>query len=190
MNTTKKYGAIVIGVSAGGFHALSLLLSELPANYPVPVIVVQHRTKDYPDLLENLLQEKCVIKIKQADEKEKISAGMVYLAPPDYHLLIEADKTFSLSANEYAGYSKPSIDILFETAAEAYARELAGIILTGMNSDGAKGIEAIKLAGGTTIAQIPEEAQYPQMPQAAIDTQKTDYIWTLQQIQQYLINLS
>ena len=100
MSNLKKYKAIVIGTSAGGLYALSAILEKLPADFPIPVIVVQHRSKDQRDLLEEVLQSKCRIRIKQADEKEKIEGGFVYIAPPDYHLLVEADKTFSLSADE------------------------------------------------------------------------------------------
>ncbi|MEI9955467.1 MAG: chemotaxis protein CheB [Ferruginibacter sp.] len=139
MGGSKKYGAIVIGTSAGGLYALSFILKRLPASYPVPIIVVQHRAKDQKDLLEEVLQTKCRITIKQADEKEKIESGFVYIAPADYHLLVEADKTFSLSSDELVHYSRPSIDVLFETAAITYTDSLVGIILTGANNDGARG---------------------------------------------------
>src|SRR5205814_2345259 len=115
-----KHQIIVIGASAGGLHALIPLLEPLPADYPIPIIIIQHRAKDQKELLEEVLQQKCKITIKQADEKEKIKTGFVYIAPPGYHLLVEQDQTFSLSSDERALFSRPSIDILFETAAEVF----------------------------------------------------------------------
>lgn len=189
MGTEKKYQAIVIGTSAGGLYALSDLLKQLPVDYPVPLIVVQHRSKDQRDLLEEVLQSKCKISIKQADEKEKIKGGYVYIAPPDYHLLIESDMTFSLSSDDMVLYSRPSINVLFESAAGVYKDKLIGIILTGANSDGASGISMIKKFGGLTIAQAPEEAQFPFMPDASIETKNIQQIWTIAEIQNFLQTL-
>ena len=183
----EKYKAVVIGTSAGGLYALSGILEQLPLGYQVPVMVVQHRSKDQRDLLEEVMQSKCKIKIKQADEKESIQSGFVYIAPPDYHLLIENDKTFSLSSDEQVRFSRPSIDVLFETAAIVFKDTLIAIILTGANNDGSAGIVAVKKYGGLTIAQDPAEAQFPFMPKAAIETKGVDYIWTLSEIQNFLL---
>ena len=185
----RKYQAIAIGASAGGLHALSFLFEQLPAEYPIPVMVIQHRAKDQKELLEEVLQNKCTITIKQADEKERIKRGIIYIAPPGYHLLVEQDLTFSLSADEYVIKSKPSIDVLFETAAEVFREKLIGVILTGANHDGALGMATIKRYGGLTIAQRPDEAPYPQMPQAAIDQGGVDHIWTLKEIREFLYQL-
>ena len=190
MGIKKKYQAIVIGASAGGLYALSTILKPLPSDYPIPVVVVQHRSKDQRDLLEDVLQSKCKIKIKQADEKEKIRGATVYIAPPDYHLLIENDMTFSLSCDELVHYSRPSINVLFESAAVVYQDKLAGIILTGANNDGASGIAMIKKYGGLTIAQAPAEAQFPFMPDASIETKNVTHIWTLLEIQNFLLKIS
>src|SRR5215210_1601356 len=135
----RKYEAVVIGVSAGGLNALSEILSKLPVHFSMPVIIVQHRMKDDNQLLEEVLQSRCSIRVKQADEKEIIRSGMVYTAPANYHLLVETDRTFSLSNDALENFSRPSIDVLFETAAEVYKNELIGIILTGASNDGAKG---------------------------------------------------
>jgi two-component system, chemotaxis family, protein-glutamate methylesterase/glutaminase len=186
----KNYEAIVIGTSAGGLRALIILLEDIPADYPIPIIVVQHRSKDSRDLLEEVLQSKCAIKIKQADEKERITNGMVFIAPPDYHLLIEMDKTFSLSSDVPVRYSRPSINVLFESAALVFRDRLAGIILTGANDDGASGMIAIGKCGGLTIAQDPNEAQFPFMTQASIDTKTIRHIWSLSMIRNFLLKLS
>jgi two-component system chemotaxis response regulator CheB len=190
VETRKKYQAIVVGTSAGGFHAVSEILGKLPIDFPVPVIVVQHRAKESQDLFEEVLQRKCRITIKQADEKEHIESGNVYVAPPNYHLLIETDHTFSLSLDPPVQYSRPSIDVLFETAAFTYRDKLIGIILTGSNSDGAAGISAIRKMGGLTIAQDPAEAQYALMTQASIDTHHVQHVWRLKEIRDFLGSLT
>lgn len=184
------YKAIVIGTSAGGLFVLSSLLEPLPANYPVPILVVQHRIKDERDLLEEILQSKCRIKIKQADEKDDIERGAVYIAPPDYHMLVEADETISLSVDEAVHYSRPSIDVLFETAAVTFREKLVGIILTGANDDGAAGISAIAKYGGLTIAQQPAEAEFAFMPQSAIATGKVKHCWPLKEIKEFLLTIA
>lgn len=182
----KRMLVIVIGTSAGGLSALSTLLEALPASYPFPILVVQHRGKEPRELLEQVLQEKCLLWIKQADEKEEILAPAVYIAPPDYHLLVELDGSLSLSSEKHVNYSRPSIDVLFETAAAAYGENLSGILLTGSNADGARGLESIRKKGGFTIAQDPKEAQYPVMPEAAIALGAAQQIWTLAEIKTYL----
>lgn len=190
MKADKSYKAIVIGTSAGGLFALSSLLSALPAAFPLPVLVVQHRSRDQRDLLEELLQSKCAVRIKQADEKEPLSGGTVYIAPPDYHLLVEADETLSLSCDDRVLYSRPSINVLFESAALVYGDQLVAIILTGANEDGASGIGMVKKYGGFTIAQEPAEAQFPLMPKASINTKRIDRVWRLAEIGGFLETLT
>lgn len=187
MSTATTYQAIVIGTSAGGLHALSIILPVFPENYPSVVIIVQHRSKDQRFLLEELLQEKCLMKVKQADEKEKIIPGHVYIAPPDYHLLVESDRTFSLSSDAPVNFSRPSIDVLFESAATVYGSRLIGVLLTGANSDGSNGLETIKKCGGLTIAQLPLDAAFPSMPQSAIDKGAAQLVLPLHEIGQYLL---
>ena len=140
-------------------------------------------------LLEDVLQARCSIRIKQADEKERIMNGTVYFAAADYHLLIEKNRSFSLSKDAPVNFSRPSIDVLFETASEAYENKLIGIILTGASKDGAAGIEAIKKHGGITIAQNPVTAQFPFMPQAAIDTGSVQHIFELEELKDFLLGI-
>jgi two-component system chemotaxis response regulator CheB len=180
----------VIGTSAGGFHALSTLLENISSDYPIPVVVVQHRAKDSRHLFEQVLQQRCKIEIKQADEKETIKAGIVYIAPPDYHLLIEMDSTFSLSSDSPVQFSRPSIDVCFQSAAQVYKDKLVGIILTGANNDGAAGITTIRRMGGLTIAQDPAEAEYAFMTQASINTDSISHIWSLAVIRDFLEKLA
>lgn len=163
------YDAIVIGGSAGGIEALNVLLPAIPAQMRAAVIIVLHLTPHSDSILPILFQEKCAFKTKEADEKETIQSGTVYFAPANYHLLVEEDRTLSLSVGELVNYSRPSIDVLFESAALGYGNRLAGIVLTGANQDGAAGLAAIVKAGGLGIVQDPESARFPAMPQAALD---------------------
>jgi two-component system, chemotaxis family, protein-glutamate methylesterase/glutaminase len=186
----RKYGLIVIGTSAGGLASLMFLLEKLPKDYPVPIVIVQHRMKEHRELLEEVLQSKCTIQVKQADEKETIQRNRVYIAPPDYHLLVERDLTFSLNSDPLVRFSRPSIDVLFESAAVGLGAAVAGILLTGANSDGTAGLALIKERGGITIAQDPREAQFPFMPQSAIDAGVVQYVWPLPEIQHFLLQLA
>ena len=178
-----------MGTSAGGYNALAQILLDLPEDYPLPIVIVQHRAKDSDDFFEELLQRKCRMAVKQADEKEKVKGGVIYTAPPDYHLLIESDQTFALSSDPFVKFSRPAIDVLFESASSVYRDRLVGIILTGSNSDGADGMAEIRRQGGLTIAQDPAEAQYSLMPQAAIETGKVDEVWRLAEIRAFLRGL-
>lgn len=180
---------IVIGCSQGGFAALTQLLEPLPEDYPNPILVVQHRQRYDKSALEELLQRRVKLKVKQADEKEEINESVVYVAPPDYHLLVEKNCTFSLSSDHLVNYSRPSIDVLFETAAEAANGKVIGIILTGANSDGAAGIKLIRDRGGITIAQDPSSAECGVMPGMAIKTGKVQKILKLAEITAFLLSL-
>lgn len=189
MSGFSGYKAVVIGASAGGLYALTQLLENLPVDYRLPVIIVQHRSKDERGLLEEILQEKCRIRVQQANEKETIESGTVYIAPPDYHLLVESDMTFSLTTDEKVNFSRPSVDVLFETAADVYRSSLIGIVLTGANNDGRKGIEAVRKYDGMTVAQDPEEAEFPSMPSAAIKSGAVLKVLKLTDIKNFLLSL-
>jgi len=183
------YEAIVIGTSSGGMNALKFLFSALPVDFSIPIIIVQHISPRSENQWIKLLNNNSKLYLKEADEKEKIEHGKVYIAPPNYHLMIEQNKTFSLTIDERVNYSRPSIDVLFESAAEAYKNKLIGVILTGSNSDGTKGIKRIKEYGGLTIAQDPETAESSYMPASAIAAIQPDYILSLENIIELLIKL-
>lgn len=174
-----SYQLVVIGGSAGATAALIQLLPVFPADYPWPIAVVQHLHPLQDGYFVERFAHKCALTIKEADDKEPIKAGYVYFAPPNYHLLIEDDKTFSLSIDEKVNYSRPSIDVLFESAADVYAPWLVGVILTGANNDGAQGLRRIKEKGGLVIAQDPTTAESPYMPRAAIEATAVDHILPL-----------
>ncbi len=186
----RKYKAVVIGVSAGGAKALKTILKGLPSDFAFSVIIVVHRHSDSDDYLERSLNSECKIRVKQADEKENIKSGVVYFAPPNYHLLIEDDNTFSMSLERDVNYARPAIDVLFESAAYVYGPELIGIILTGANNDGSQGLKKIKKMGGLTIVQRPETAEVEDMPRAAIAAVEPDHILPLEEIGPFLTNLN
>ncbi len=183
------YNAVVIGASAGGFHALGKLIPKFPKEFSIPIFIVQHTSPASDNYLAKFLNKLSNLKVKEADEKEEIRSGYVYIAPPNYHLLIEEDHTISLSTEEKKNYSRPSIDILFETAAIAYGNGLIGVVLTGANNDGAEGLFAIKNAGGYCIVQKPKDAEVETMPMAAIEQAKPDKVLKLDEIANVIIKL-
>jgi two-component system chemotaxis response regulator CheB len=178
--------AIVIGASAGALDALSVILSALDAEFKLPIFVVIHIPPDKKSVFAELFQAKCRINAVQVEDKEPINGGTVYFAPPDYHLLVETNQTLSLSLDEPVLFSRPSINVLFESAADAYGLSLIGIVLTGANHDGAAGLRAVLSAGGTAIVQDPESAFARAMPEAAIAMCPGAIIMTLNAIAAYL----
>jgi two-component system chemotaxis response regulator CheB len=182
---------IVIGTSFGGLNALQILLKDLPENFPVPLAIVQHRHGTSNEILRDVLQDYCHLIVKETQDKEEILPGNVYLAPANYHLLVECGSTeyspyFSLSTDAPVTYTKPSIDVLFETAADVYAEKLIGILLTGANNDGSRGMKRIKAYGGRTLVEEPSTATCPKMPQAAIEAGVVDKILPLVDISHFL----
>ena len=177
-----KFKCIVIGVSAGGMETLSTLLPSFSSDFPLPIIIVQHIHKTSNSHHIEYYNENCSLLVKEAEQYEKIQAGTIYFAPPDYHLLIEDDETLLLSLDEEVNFSRPSIDVLFESAADVFGKKLIGIILTGANNDGAEGMKFIKQCGGFTIVQDPNDAEFPVMPQSTIDAAEIDLIQDLETI--------
>jgi two-component system chemotaxis response regulator CheB len=178
--------AVVIGASAGALEALSSLLPGLPADYRLPILVVVHLPPDKTSLLAELLRVRCAIRVREAEDKEPIEPGVVYFAPPDYHLLVEEDKRLSLSDDEPVLFSRPSIDVLFESAADAYGGGLIGVVLTGANSDGANGLKAVVEAGGVAVIQSPGSAYAVAMPEAAIAACPAARVLPVNEIAAYL----
>ncbi|MBB5039273.1 chemotaxis protein CheB [Prosthecobacter dejongeii] len=162
-----KIQALVIGGSAGVVGALLQILPGLPKNYPLAVMIVVHLPPDCDSTLASLLNNRCQIPVKEAEDKELIRPGIAYLAPPNYHLLVEPDFHLSLSQEEPVHFSRPSIDVLFESASDAYGDSLAGVILTGASSDGARGLRAVCESGGLAFVQTLESAEASTMPRAA-----------------------
>jgi two-component system chemotaxis response regulator CheB len=181
--------AVAIGASAGGVQALLQILPSLPAGYPLPLLIVVHVPPDRSNALVPLFQTKCRIEVKEAEDKEPALAGVVYFAPSDYHLLAEADGSLSLSSDEAVNHSRPSIDVLFASASDAFGPALAGVVLTGANSDGALGLRAVVDAGGVAVVEDPDAAYAPAMPAAALRECPSAKVMSLDAIAAYLLSL-
>jgi two-component system chemotaxis response regulator CheB len=170
---------IAMGASAGGVEALGVVLAALPADFSPTVVVVLHIPPDRASMLAQLYQARCALPVKEAEDKEGLARGTVYFAPPDYHLLIEPDKSFALSSEPPVNYSRPAIDLTFESAAAAFGEKMLGIILTGASADGAEGLCAVRQAGGRAWVQDPASARSPTMPAAALDRCGADKVMDL-----------
>jgi two-component system, chemotaxis family, protein-glutamate methylesterase/glutaminase len=178
--------AFVIGASAGAVDALNLLLPMLPKEARAPIVVVVHLPPNRPSLLAELFAPRCQVRVREPEDKHPVAAGAVWFAPSNYHLLIERDRTFSMSIDEPIRFSRPSIDVLFETAAEAFGSALCALVLTGANDDGARGARAIRDAGGIVVVQDPRTAEAKEMPSAAIALANPQLVASLPEIAELL----
>jgi two-component system chemotaxis response regulator CheB len=177
-----SYELVAIGASWGGLHALETVLGGLPDDFRIPIAVAQHRAADSGrGALTRMLSLRSGLDVVEAGDKDPIEAGRVYLAPPDYHLLVEPDG-FALSIDELVQHSRPSIDVLFESAADTFGERAIAVILTGANADGACGVQRVKRRGGVTIVQDPQTAAKRTMPDAAIATGAVDHVAPLERI--------
>ncbi len=157
-NQLNTFQVVVIGGSAGSLETVLAMAQALPAQMQAVIIIVLHRKNDPESILENLLSYKTQVPVREVEDKDEIQPGNIYIAPPDYHLLIEDERTFSLDSSEKVHFSKPSIDVTFESVANVFRQRSIGILLSGANADGAAGLLKIRKAGGTTIAQDPVSA--------------------------------
>lgn len=186
----RRYEAVVIGASAGSVDALSRILPSLPADYPLPIMIVVHVPPHKESVLAELLASKCQLKVCNAEDKEPLKGGNVYFAPADYHMLVEHEECLSLSNEEEVLFSRPSIDVLFQSAADVYGPALIGVILTGANNDGAEGLSIICKGGGYGIVQNPQKAYAAIMPEAAIKACPEARILDLEDISATLLELA
>jgi two-component system chemotaxis response regulator CheB len=189
MNLAGRIDAVVIGASAGGIEALTVLLPALAPRLMPPVFIVLHLPRDKPSVLAEIFAPKCAVPVREAEDKEAVAPGTIYFAPNNYHLLVDQGPQLSLSADDPVHHSRPSIDVLFESAAEIYGSRLLGIILSGANEDGACGLAAIHDAGGVTIVQSPETARAPNMALSALKLRPADQVPPLDEIAQILRTL-
>lgn len=174
--------AVAIGTSAGGIEALSFLLPNIPAGSTKAFFIVQHILADSDSTFIMLMKEKCRIRVREACNTDEIMPGSIYFAPPDYHLMVEKNFSLSVLMEEKINFSRPSIDVLFETAAEVFMNKLTGILLTGVNRDGSAGLKRIRELGGRTIVQSPDDAAFPEMPLSALRLFRPDAVMTLEEI--------
>lgn len=182
--------AVVIGASAGGVEALSILLPAIPSDYRGAVLVVLHLPRERPSLLVNIFGPKCALPVREAEDKETVTPGTIYFAPPDYHLLVDRGPQLALSMDDPVNYSRPSIDVLFESAADVYSTRLLGIILTGASHDGAAGLEAVSRAGGMTCVQDPSTAHASLMIESALQRVRAQHILGLRGLAELLGTVS
>ena len=186
---TRRIEAVVMGASAGGFEALLAVLSGLPATYPMPLVAVLHLPENHESKLAELFGYRLALQVREARDKETLEPATLYFAPSGYHLSIETDHSFSLSCEDRVSFARPSIDVLFASAADAYGKSLAAILLTGANYDGAAGLVGTQVAGGLTIVQDPASAEVPTMPEAALRRMTPDLILPLAEIHSLLRKL-
>jgi two-component system, chemotaxis family, protein-glutamate methylesterase/glutaminase len=189
MSLAGRVDAIVIGASAGGIEALTVVLPALPAGLQAPVFIVLHLPRDKPSMLAEIFARKCALPVREAEDKDEVVPGTVYFAPNNYHLLVDKGPQLSLSVDDPVHHSRPSIDVLFESAVEIYGERLLGIILSGANDDGASGLAAIHDAGGLTIVQSPQTARAPNMALSALKLRPADWVLPLDEIAKLLRTL-
>lgn len=180
----RQLAAIAIGGSAGGVDALSVILPALRPDCGVAVAVVLHLQRERRSLLADIFAGKCQLEVVEAEDKQPVEPGTIYFAPPDYHLLIDVGPAFALAADELVHFSRPSIDVLLESAADAYRERLLGVVLSGANQDGAAGLKAVEDAGGLTLVQQPETASSAMMPTAALHATKRSSALDLRELAQ------
>lgn len=188
-NLDNSYKAIVIGGSAGSFQGITRILSHLPDNFQLPIIMCLHRLKHVRNGFVEALSIKSIMEVTEPYDKQPVKRGKVYLAPANYHLSIELGQYFSLSTEEMVNNSRPSIDITLETSAYAYRNRLIGILLSGANRDGALGMKRIKDRGGITIVQEPSECMIDTMPTSAMKLTEIDHVLKIEEIIQFLVEL-
>ena len=189
MANLPDFDIVALAASAGGLTALIEVLSDLPINFRVPIVVVQHLDPRHPSLMAEILGRRTPLKVIQAKQGDKLIPGVVYFAPPNNHLLVNSDGTASLSQSEMVHFLRPSADLLFESVAASYKERAIAVVLTGTGSDGAMGVEAIKKMGGTVIVQDDKSAEFPGMPSSAIKTGDVDFVLPLAEISSALITL-
>ncbi len=183
------FDIVAIAASAGGLNAITLLIRALPADFPAPLVIVQHLDPRHRSLIADILSRRTKLNVKQAEEGERIAIGSVYIAPPNRHLLVNADHSMSLTQTELVHFVRPSADLLFESVAASYKDRAIGVVLSGSGSDGAMGVQAIKKMGGTVLAQNKETAEFFGMPGAAAQTGCVDFALPLEEIAPALVTL-
>ncbi len=189
LTTLSSYDVVAIAASAGGLNAINIVLSNLPASFSASIVVVQHLDPRHRSLMAEILARNTALRVKQAEEAETMHPGMVYIAPPDRHLLVNSDGTLTLSQSELVHFVRPSADLLFESVAASHKERAIAVVLTGTGSDGSMGVQAIKKMGGTVICQEVETAEFSGMPLAAMQTKCVDFSLSLDEIAPALVTL-
>lgn len=189
ISSDSSFEIVAMAASAGGLTALTQVLAGLPEQFPAAIVVVQHLDPRHRSLMADILSRRTAVEVRQAEEGDRLCPGIVYIAPPNRHLLVNADGTLSLSQSELVHFLRPSADLLFESVAGSYKGRAIAVVLTGTGSDGAMGVGAIKKMGGTVIAQDQETSEFFGMPSSAIETGSVDFILPLAEIPSALVTL-
>jgi len=184
-----SFDVVAIAASAGGLNAINVVLSNLPAKFAATIVVVQHLDPRHRSLMAEILARNTTLHVKQAEDGEMVKPGTVYIAPPDRHLLVNADGTLGLSQSELVHFVRPSADLLFESVAASHKERAIAVVLTGTGSDGSMGVQAIKKMGGTVICQDVDTAEFSGMPMAAMQTKCVDFSLQLDEIAAALVTL-
>jgi two-component system chemotaxis response regulator CheB len=183
------FDVVALASSAGGLEALRALLSVLPCDFPAAIVVVQHLDPDHQSMMAEILGRASDLQVKQAEEGDMLDRGAIYIAPPDHHLLVNAEGTLSLSHSELVHFVRPSADLLFESVAASYGTRAIAVVLTGTGQDGDMGVQAISSRGGVVIVQDPQTARFTGMPETALETGCVDYVRRLEEIPELLQSL-
>jgi two-component system chemotaxis response regulator CheB len=186
---SEPYRLVVVGCSAGGIRAVSELLDGLPADFPLPVVLIQHLDPRHETVIADVFGRRSALPVKLAEQDEHAQPGVIYIGPPNRHLLIGANGKFTLSESELVHFVRPSVDLLFESAAGSYGSSVIACVLTGTGVDGAMGSNAIKERGGTVIAEDPASAEFSGMPEATVNSGSVDFLLPLSEIPQIIRNL-
>lgn len=189
MHSLPDFGIVAVAASAGGLKALTAILAGLPADLAVPVVVVQHLDRSHPSIMAEILDRRTPLHVKQAEDGEPVTGGWVYVAPPDYHMLVNPDQTLSLSHSDLIHFVRPSADVMFESVAASYGKRAIAVVATGTGTDGADGVRAINKAGGTVIVQNESSSDFFGMPGAAIQTGYADLILPLDELAGAIVDL-
>jgi two-component system, chemotaxis family, protein-glutamate methylesterase/glutaminase len=185
----RDFDIVAMAASAGGIHAISAIVAKLPANFPAPLVVVQHLDPRHRSLIAEILSRVTPLRVKQAEDGDVVAAGSVYIARPDRHLLVNADDTLSLTQTELVHFVRPSADLLFESVAASHRERAIAVVLSGTGSDGSMGVRAIKKMHGTVIAQDKSTSEFFGMPNAAVQSGAVDFTLPLDQIAPALVTL-
>ena len=188
-NAIPAFDMVAIAASAGGLSAISAVLSNLPSTFPATIVIVQHLDPRHRSLMAEILDRNTTLRVKQAEDGEKILPSTVYIAPPDRHLLVNSDGTLALSQSELVHFVRPSADLLFESVAASHKERAIAVVLTGTGSDGSMGAQAIKKMGGTVICQSIESAEFTGMPLAVLQSKCVDFVLPLDEIAAALVTL-
>ncbi len=189
MEITTTYKLIVIGGSAGSFTSVNHILQELPAHFPIPIVICMHRLKHVNSGFKETLEIVSKNKVVEPFHNDLLEPGHIYIVPANYHMMIQSDMRILFSTEELVNFTRPSIDVLFYSVAQSCGKDAVGIILSGAHKDGVDGLHDMYKTGATTVVQDPQEAQVPTMPQAVLDVMKPHYVFTLRSIIAFLRSL-